>query len=74
MKSQLTVRILDALNSRPAGADIGRVTPLLAAPYLMFWIALIRALLVRAQVLTPLCCRCGRKYERGYLGEPICSC
>jgi hypothetical protein len=50
------------------------VTPLLVAPYLLFWAALVRALLVRAQVLRPLCPRCGRKYERDFLGEAVCSC
>jgi hypothetical protein len=50
------------------------VTPLLVVPYLLFWATLLRALLVRAQVLAPLCPRCGLKYEREFLGEPICRC
>jgi hypothetical protein len=75
MKSQLTPGILDStLNPVFVRADTGYVTPLLVAPYLLFWVALLRALLVRAQVLRPLCPRCGRKYERDFLGEPICSC
>jgi hypothetical protein len=74
MKSQLTTQSLDGLNRGPVRADSNGVTPLLVAPYLMFWIALVRAFLVRAQVLAPLCARCGRKYEREHLGDPICGC
>jgi hypothetical protein len=48
--------------------------PMLAAAYLMFWISLVRALLVRAEAVAPLCPRCGLKYERRQLGERICTC
>ncbi len=47
---------------------------LLAAPYAMLWLLLVRALLMRARVLTPICPRCGLKVERERLGEPICAC
>ena len=63
-----------ALNPGPAFADIESMIPMLAAAYLMFWISLVRALLVRAEVVAPLCPRCGLKYERRQLGERICTC
>lgn len=43
-------------------------------PYLVLWAALMRALLVRAQIAPPLCARCGLKLERSQLGEEICRC
>jgi hypothetical protein len=46
----------------------------LLAPYAMLWVVLIRALLVRARVLTPTCSRCGLKLERTRLGERVCAC
>jgi len=46
----------------------------LLVPYLVLWAALMRALLVRAQIAPPLCGRCGLKLERSQLGEQICSC
>jgi hypothetical protein len=46
----------------------------LVVPYLVLWAALMRALLVRAQIAPPLCARCGRKLERSQLGEQICRC
>ena len=63
-----------ALNPGPASADIGNMITMLAAAYLMFWISLARALLVRAEAVAPLCPRCGLKYERRQLGERICTC
>jgi hypothetical protein len=42
--------------------------------YLLFWTCLMRALLVKAQVLPATCGRCGLVYERRALGESICSC
>jgi hypothetical protein len=48
--------------------------PTLAIPYIVLWVAMMRALLVRAQILPPTCSRCGRAYERRDLGESICSC
>ena len=46
----------------------------LLAPYAMLWFALMRALLVRANVLPPTCGRCGLRFERSRLGEPVCNC
>jgi hypothetical protein len=48
--------------------------PALAIPYLVLWIAMMRALLVRAQILPPTCGRCGRRFDRRDLGEAVCSC
>jgi hypothetical protein len=42
--------------------------------WLLLWATLMRALLVRAQVLPPTCARCGRRYERRALGEQVCTC
>jgi hypothetical protein len=50
------------------------MTPLWLVPYAMLWIVLMRALLVQARVLTPICARCGLKHERQHLGDRICSC
>ena len=44
------------------------------APYAMLWLVLMRALLVRAQVLAPTCSRCGLRLERERLGDRICGC
>ena len=49
-------------------------SPALVLPYLALWATLMRALLVRAEVLPPTCARCGLRYERGQLGEVVCSC
>jgi len=48
--------------------------PYLAVPYLAFAATLMRALLVRAEVLPPTCARCGLRYERRHLGEHVCRC
>ena len=48
--------------------------PALAIPYLVLWATMMRALLVRAQILPPTCGRCGRRFERRELGESVCSC
>jgi hypothetical protein len=42
--------------------------------YLFLWATLMRALLVKAQVLPATCARCGRRFERRVLGEPVCRC
>ncbi|HEY7604750.1 MAG TPA: hypothetical protein VH760_10860 [Gaiellaceae bacterium] len=47
---------------------------MLAAAYLMFWLVLMRALLVRADVVAAICARCGLRYEREQLGERVCRC
>ena len=43
-------------------------------PYFVLWATLMRALLVRAKLVPPTCARCGLRYERRELGEPVCSC
>ena len=43
-------------------------------PYLVLWAVLLRALLVKAQIVPRSCGRCGRVFERRALGEQICSC
>lgn len=48
--------------------------PGLVLAYFVFWALLVQALLVRAEVLTPACARCGLKRERKHLGETVCSC
>ena len=48
--------------------------PALAIPYFVLWAVMMRALLVRAQILPATCCRCARPYERRDLGEAVCSC
>ena len=46
----------------------------LLLPYLVLWATLMRALLVRAKIVPPTCARCGLRFERQELGEPVCSC
>jgi hypothetical protein len=46
----------------------------LIPPWAMLWIVLLRALLVRANLLPATCKHCGRRLERHGLGEEICSC
>jgi hypothetical protein len=41
--------------------------------YVLLWITLLRALLVRAGMLPPTCARCGLPFERRALGEQICT-
>jgi hypothetical protein len=55
-------------------ADRRRVTGSLVLPYFVVWATLMRALLVKANIVPPSCGRCGRKLERRQLGEPVCSC
>jgi hypothetical protein len=42
--------------------------------YVLLWVTLMRALLVKARVLPPTCARCGLIYERKTLGERVCTC
>ncbi len=49
-------------------------SPAFVLPYLALLVALMRALLVRAEVLPATCARCGLRYERRQLGEVVCSC
>jgi hypothetical protein len=63
------------LNQVPWTADTGSMSsPLYALTYLTLWAVLMRALLVRAMILPATCHRCGLRYERRQLGEPVCSC
>jgi hypothetical protein len=48
--------------------------PALAVPYIVLWAAMMRALLVRAEILPATCARCGRRYERRSMGESVCAC
>jgi hypothetical protein len=41
--------------------------------YLFLWATLMRALLVKAQILPATCARCGLAFERRALGEAVCS-
>jgi len=41
--------------------------------YLFLWATLMRALLVKAQVLPATCSRCGLAFERRALGDAVCS-
>jgi hypothetical protein len=50
------------------------MTPALLPSYAMLWLALLRALLVRARVLPATCGRCGRRFEREQLGDAVCRC
>jgi hypothetical protein len=40
----------------------------------VFWAALMRALFVKAELLPATCARCGLRYERRGLGDPVCRC
>jgi hypothetical protein len=66
------------LNLRAGSTDTvsmqALTAPYLAVPYLAFGAALMRALLVRAEVLPPTCAHCGLRYERRHLGERVCRC
>jgi hypothetical protein len=49
-------------------------SPVFLVAYLGLFVALMRALLVRAQVLPATCSRCGLRFERKRLGENVCRC
>lgn len=70
----MTHLVAGGLNLPRRAADTRPVTGQLVVPYLVLWAALMRALLVRAQIAPPLCGRCGLKLERSQLGESICRC
>jgi hypothetical protein len=40
----------------------------------LFWATLMRALFVKAHLLPATCTRCGLRFERRALGEPVCRC
>jgi hypothetical protein len=46
----------------------------LALAYAAVWLVLFQALLVRAQLVTRSCHRCGRPFERRELGQAVCGC
>jgi len=48
--------------------------PSLVLLELIFAVTLMRGLLVAAKVLPPSCGRCGHRFERRELGEPVCRC
>jgi hypothetical protein len=50
------------------------VTGNLILPYFVLWATLMKALLVKANLVPASCARCGRTFERRELGEPVCSC
>ncbi len=50
------------------------MTAQLLLPYFVLWATLMRALLVAAKIVPPLCARCGLNFERRALGEPVCRC
>jgi hypothetical protein len=49
-------------------------SPAFVILYFAFWATLMRALFVQAQLLPPTCGRCGMRFERRALGEPVCTC
>lgn len=48
--------------------------PLAVLLFILGWATVARAVLVFVQKLPPTCGRCGRRYERKHLGEPVCRC
>jgi predicted Zn-ribbon and HTH transcriptional regulator len=50
------------------------VTGSLVLPYFVLWATLMKALLVKANIVPPSCARCGHTFERRELGEPVCRC
>ena len=48
-------------------------TPLLIA-YGFLSLTFVKPLLVRAQVISASCTRCGKPYQRRELGQPVCNC
>jgi hypothetical protein len=43
-------------------------------PYFVLWATLMKALLVKANLVPPSCARCGQKLERRQLGDSVCRC
>ena len=50
------------------------MTAPLVLALVLFWATLMRALFVKADLLPATCARCGRRFERQSLGEPVCRC
>ncbi len=42
--------------------------------FLLFWATLMRALFVKEGILPATCARCGLRFERRGLGDPVCRC
>lgn len=66
--------MLTGLNFRGNLADKGRMSLTLLALYSTLAATLVRAVLVKAQRLSPSCGACGLPLERRELGERICNC
>jgi hypothetical protein len=47
---------------------------LLVLALVLFWGTLMRALFVKGKLLPATCARCGLRFERRALGDPICRC
>jgi hypothetical protein len=54
--------------------NAGVNSPAFVILYFAFWATLMRALFVQAQLLPATCGRCGMRFERRALGEPVCTC
>ncbi len=50
------------------------MTTQLLLAYGVLWATLMKPLLERAQLIPASCARCGKRFERRELGEPICRC
>ncbi|MGI9113412.1 MAG: hypothetical protein ACR2GT_14670 [Gaiellaceae bacterium] len=50
------------------------MTTQLLLAYGVLWATLMKPLLERAQLIPASCARCGKRFERRELGEPICAC
>jgi len=48
------------------------MTTQLLIAYGVLWATLMKPLLERAQLIPASCARCGKRFERRELGEPIC--
>jgi hypothetical protein len=50
------------------------MTTHLLIAYGAFWVTLMKPLLERASLIPASCARCGKRFERRELGEPVCLC
>jgi hypothetical protein len=50
------------------------MTGLLFLALVLLCATLMRALFVKADLLPATCARCGLRFERRALGEPVCRC
>jgi hypothetical protein len=58
----------------PLAADKAEMQGPFVLCLVLFWASLMRALFVKAQLLPATCARCGLRFERRGLGEPVCRC